>query len=302
MRSSRAAVSAGDAKSTAPPSRPARARRPRRSPPAPPRRCPRRRTGRRAGRPAAAPRTGARTAGRGRRSSGTSRSRGSRRRAVQLELGQVGGEHLDARPEPLARLRHHRRRAVDRDDLAARQPLEQRGRHAAGAAAGVEHALVAAQLEAVEHLAPHRLQRRRDRAGRTRRSSRAASTAGRLRRRTRDRLDVRAAERVARTRACRRGRCGRCAATAPRRGRRRRATGPRSPLVPASASVWQLPQLSREDRLAVARPRPAPRPRRSSTRTAPRRRPSVRGCVSSFGDDLRSDEQHHHEGGGQRAS
>ena len=82
--------------------------------------------------------------------------------ALELELGEVGDAHVGARPEPLARLGDHRRRAVDGDHLAARQALEQRRRHAPGAAAGVEHALVAAQLEPVEHLAAHRLQRRRD--------------------------------------------------------------------------------------------------------------------------------------------
>ena len=81
---------------------------------------------------------------------------------LEHELGEVGDADVDARPEPLARLGDHRGRAVDRDHLAARQPLQQRRRHAARAAAGVEHALVAAQLEAVEHLAAHRLQRRRD--------------------------------------------------------------------------------------------------------------------------------------------
>ena len=55
----------------------------------------------------------------------------------------------------------HRRRAVDGHHLAARQPLDQRRRHPPGAAAGVEHPLVAAQLEPVEHVPPHRLQRRR---------------------------------------------------------------------------------------------------------------------------------------------
>ena len=56
----------------------------------------------------------------------------------------------------------HRGRAVDGDHCAAREPLDQRRGDAAGAAAGVEHALVAAQLEPVEHLAAHRLQRRGD--------------------------------------------------------------------------------------------------------------------------------------------
>ena len=101
--------------------------------------------------------------GRGRRSSGTSRSRGSRRRRRSSSSSARSATTTSTRsPQPPAGLVHHRGRAVDRDHLSGGQALEQRGGHAPGAAAGVEHALVAAQLEAVEHVAPHRLERRRD--------------------------------------------------------------------------------------------------------------------------------------------
>ena len=137
--------------------------RPRRPPPGPTRRCPRRRTGRRAGRPAAAPRTGARTAGRGRRSSGTSRSRGSRRRARRARA-RAGRRRAPRRAGP-SRSRASSTIAGE-PSTATTSPRGSRSTSAAvtppGAAAGVEHALVAAQLEPVEHLAAHRLQRRRD--------------------------------------------------------------------------------------------------------------------------------------------
>ena len=81
---------------------------------------------------------------------------------VQLQLEQVGDEHLDARAEPLPRLLDHRGRAVDGDDVAARQPL-----HSAAVTRPVPQPASStrsspSQLEAVEHLAPHRLQRRGD--------------------------------------------------------------------------------------------------------------------------------------------
>jgi hypothetical protein len=63
--------------------------------------------------------------------------------------------------QPLARRLDHRRRPVDRHDLTARQPLEQRRRHPPGAAAGIQHPLVALEIEPVEHLPAHRLERRR---------------------------------------------------------------------------------------------------------------------------------------------
>jgi len=82
--------------------------------------------------------------------------------AVELELGEIGGEDLRAAAEPFTGLLDHRLRAVDGDDLAARQALDERRGHAAGPAAGVEHALVAAQVEPVQHVAPHRLLGRGD--------------------------------------------------------------------------------------------------------------------------------------------
>ena len=104
---------------------PARGRRPRRSPPAsdgdvaaPPHWATSRPPGR-------APRAAARTAGRGRRSSGTSRSRGSRRPGSASSSSSRSATSTSTRgAEPLARLLDHRRRAVDRHDLAARQPLD----------------------------------------------------------------------------------------------------------------------------------------------------------------------------------
>ena len=94
-------------------------------------------------------RAGARTARRGRAPSGRS--------AVESTASTGSGSSSCARSatwystrsvaEPLARLLDHRRRAVDGDHPAVRQALEQRLGHAAGAAARVEHRLVAAQLE-----------------------------------------------------------------------------------------------------------------------------------------------------------
>ena len=58
----------------------------------------------------------------------------------------------------------HRGRAVDPDDVTLRtQPLQQLGAHAAGAAAEVEHGLVAAQRQAVEDLGAPALVRGGDR-------------------------------------------------------------------------------------------------------------------------------------------
>ena len=54
----------------------------------------------------------------------------------------------------------HRARAVDGDHAPARQPLGQRRGHPAGAAARVEHGLVAAQPQPRQHVAAHRLERR----------------------------------------------------------------------------------------------------------------------------------------------
>ncbi len=82
-------------------------------------------------------------------------------RPVELKLQQIGDAQLGGVAQPLARGLDHRRRAVDRHHLAARQALEQRGGHPSGAAAGVENTLVAAEVEPVEHLASHRFERRR---------------------------------------------------------------------------------------------------------------------------------------------
>ena len=79
-----------------------------------------------------------------------------------IELEQVGLAHVDPGRQQLARLLDHRRRGVDGDHAAARQPLEQQPRHVAGPAAGVEHRLVAGEDEPVEHVAAHRGERRGD--------------------------------------------------------------------------------------------------------------------------------------------
>ena len=76
--------------------------------------------------------------------------------SVDLELDQVDGERLDPVAEPLARLLDHRRAAVDGDHRAVRDAREQLLGDAAGAAAGVEHALVPAEVEAVDDVPRHR--------------------------------------------------------------------------------------------------------------------------------------------------
>ena len=167
-RRSRSAVSAVPAKFHGP-GQPRQRRRERlalahaaRPPPSAPRRCRRRRTGRRAGRRARST-SSSRANSRSwsaiqwkvavERIASTGRSSSSSSRSATRSSTRVA--------EPLARRLDHRRRAVDGHHLAARQPLDQRRGHPAGAAAGVEHPLVAAQVEPVEHLPPHRLQRRR---------------------------------------------------------------------------------------------------------------------------------------------
>ena len=77
-------------------------------------------------------------------------------RPVKGQLEQVGREHLGAVAEPRPRLLDHRRTAVDGDDRAVGHTLDQQLGDAAGAAAGVEHALVAAQVEPIDHVARHR--------------------------------------------------------------------------------------------------------------------------------------------------
>ena len=145
------------------------------------RRCPLRRTARSAGRRAAAPRRAARTARRGRAPSGTSRWR-RRRRPARRARARARRDRACARrraspASSIARAGDHVGDGVDGDHAPARQALEQQPRHAARAAAGVEHRLVAAQLEAVEDGLRHLDLRGRRRGGRSRRSSRAARRA-----------------------------------------------------------------------------------------------------------------------------
>ena len=80
---------------------------------------------------------------------------------AQVELEEVGAADVHVRRQQRARLLHHRGRAVDRDHAAGGEPLVQQAGDAAGAAARVEHGLVAAEDEAVEHVGAHRGHRRR---------------------------------------------------------------------------------------------------------------------------------------------
>ena len=89
------------------------------------------------------------TAARGRRSSGTSRSRGSRRRGSS---SSSSSRSSDAHDRPPAPRRSRAASTIDgdsstRDHAAPRQPLDQRLGDPPGAAAGVEHDLVTAQLQ-----------------------------------------------------------------------------------------------------------------------------------------------------------
>ena len=189
--------------------------------------------------------------------------------------------HVDGRAEPRARLLDHRRRAVDGDHLAAREPLEQRRRHPAGAAAGVEHALVAAQLEPVEHVATHRLERRRHalvgrgvpvtrRHTSVRHRSRHRARAARPRPRA---LDQRATS-AAGWRHC-------------RARRRRRSRGRSSGRPTPTRTRWKSgePSSRCSDLQAVVAGQAAAEPRRGRRRTAGRsrrgRRPRGRGRACS---------------------
>ena len=71
-------------------------------------------------------------------------------RLLELELGQVGDQSLVPGPQHRAHLLDHRGRAVDGDDAARGQALDQHRGDPAAAAARVEDALLAAELEAVE--------------------------------------------------------------------------------------------------------------------------------------------------------
>ncbi len=126
------------------------------------RRCPPRRTAPPAAHPAGAPRGGARTARRGRgiqwktafeNAASTGSSSSSSARSAWNTVVRSGIERL-------ARVLDHRLGRVHRHDVAARQPVEQKLRDVARAAAGVEDGLVAAQRQALEHaLRPLELRR-----------------------------------------------------------------------------------------------------------------------------------------------
>ena len=84
--------------------------------------------------------------------------------AAQVERGQVADAQLQVRPLPqtgTGRL-DHRRGAVDPDHPAVRQTLQQGGGDAAGAAAGVQHRLVAREREPVQYRQAHALHGRGD--------------------------------------------------------------------------------------------------------------------------------------------
>jgi hypothetical protein len=79
-------------------------------------------------------------------------------RLLQLDLQQVSHAHVDAR-QTLACGVDHRLRGVYGDRTPTRQALDQQLRDPPRAAAGVEHGLVAAQLQPLQHLASERLHR-----------------------------------------------------------------------------------------------------------------------------------------------
>jgi hypothetical protein len=74
---------------------------------------------------------------------------------AQAKLREVACADVRAVPKLGAGALDHVRRRVDGDHVPARQAVEQELRDAARATAGVEHGLVAAQLEAVEDLHRH---------------------------------------------------------------------------------------------------------------------------------------------------
>jgi hypothetical protein len=76
-------------------------------------------------------------------------------RLIELELDQVGADHLGPLAERRPGALDHRRRGVDRHYAASWKPLEQHAGDPSAAAAGVEHGLVASQVEAIEHRAGH---------------------------------------------------------------------------------------------------------------------------------------------------
>ncbi len=78
-------------------------------------------------------------------------------RLLELELEQVAHVQLGPVAETSSRRFDHRGRLVHTDHATARKALEQRLRHTARSAAGVEHRLIAVKLESLEHLQTERL-------------------------------------------------------------------------------------------------------------------------------------------------
>ena len=147
----------------------ARSRCPRRGRPrSSPWRCPRRRTGPRAGHRSAA------TPARPSKSRSWSRTQWNvavdRTASTWPSTGSGGAarsactyaDPVTEASQPPRGLGEHRRRSVERDDPAARQALEELLGQAARAAAGVEDALVAMQLQPIEGRCAHGRVRRRD--------------------------------------------------------------------------------------------------------------------------------------------
>ena len=64
-------------------------------------------------------------------------------------LREIGHDRLDTRivGEPLPHPIDHRGRPVERDHVTVREPIQEQGSDAPGAAAGVEHPLVATKIE-----------------------------------------------------------------------------------------------------------------------------------------------------------
>src|SRR3954451_9616492 len=80
---------------------------------------------------------------------------------AEVEPDEVGDAQVGAVAEALASGLDHRRRQVDGDHAALGQPLEEQLGEAGGPAARVEERLVAAQLQALQHLAAEALHRSR---------------------------------------------------------------------------------------------------------------------------------------------
>ena len=75
---------------------------------------------------------------------------------VEHELCEVCPEDGGAFGKRLARVLHHGQRLVHRHHVAAGKALEEHRRRAARTAAGVEHGLVALEVQPVEDLLGHR--------------------------------------------------------------------------------------------------------------------------------------------------